>query len=137
LLSICGSTFEITEKVLRHVAKEAFLYIGRDFEVNLRFVSEKKIRELNRIYRNRDMVTDVLSFGLNDKEPGGDVAICYKEVKRQSTNWKHTVNEAASLLLVHGMLHLSGFEHTKTLDRAKMESAEQKILSKAGVRIER
>jgi probable rRNA maturation factor len=137
LLSICGSTYEINERVLRRVAKEAFLYLGKDFEANLRLVSQKKIRELNRIYRNRDMMADVLTFNSDVNEPGGDIAICYKEAKNQAKRWRFTPTEASSLLLVHGILHLAHYEHTKTLDRDKMEEAERVILSNAGVKIER
>jgi probable rRNA maturation factor len=137
LLNVCGLTFEVSKRVLGRVAKETFLYLGADYEVNLRFVSQKKIRELNRMYRNRDMATDVLSFNLNDNEYGGDIAICYKEAQRQAKKWRLTVTEASSLLLTHGMLHLAHFSHTKTLDRDKMEKAEETILKKAGVRIER
>jgi probable rRNA maturation factor len=137
LLVICGSTFEISEKVLRRTACETFLHLGKDYEVSLRFVSEKKIRELNRIYRNRDLITDVLSFGLNDKEPGGDIAICYKEVIRQAKRWRQTADETSALILVHGMLHLAGYKHTKINDRVKMEKTEAKILKSAGVKIER
>ena len=136
MLNIFGSTFEINERLLKKTSAEAFLYLADDFEANLRFVSEKKIRELNRIFRNRDLSTDILSFNLEADSPSGDLVICYKEVKSQAKKWRISATEAASVLLVHGILHLAGYEHTKTADRVKMEKAEETILRKVGVKIE-
>lgn len=135
--NVFGSTFEVKKELLSAAAKEAFLYLGGDFEVNLRFVSQKRIRELNKTFRNRDIATDVLSFKLDPNVSGGDIAICYKEVQRQAKNLHINVSENAAFLLVHGILHLAGFEHTKTEDRAKMEKAEEEILKKIGVKIGR
>lgn len=137
MLCFFGSTFEVDKKVLERVAKETFLYMGKEFDLNLRFVSKGKIRELNRIYRNRDLPTDVLSFNLEKGELGGDLVICYKEAQRQADKWHLGLTEAVALLFVHGSLHLAGFEHTKTADRDKMEAAEKVILKKAGVKVER
>jgi probable rRNA maturation factor len=137
LLKVFGSTFEVEKRLLKKVSAEAFLYLSEDFEANLRFVSEKKIRELNRIYRNRDLPTDILSFSLDPGNHGGDIVICYKEVKSQAKKWRISVTDAAGFLLIHGILHLAGFEHTKTSDRVKMEKAEENILKKVGIKIER
>jgi probable rRNA maturation factor len=136
MLKTFGQTFEIDERALMRCAKEAFLYLKRDFEVNLRFVSASKITELNRIYRNRNLATDVLSFRLDKDAEGGDIVICYKEARRQAIKGHADITAAASLLLVHGLLHLAGFEHTKSEDRVKMEKAEENILRKARVKIE-
>jgi probable rRNA maturation factor len=137
LLNIFGSTFEVKEGLLKRVSKEAFLYLKRDFEINLRFVSEKKIRELNRIYRNRDLATDILSFSLDKEVLGGDIVICYKEAQFQAKKLQIKISDAACILLAHGILHLAGFEHTKTIDRDRMEKAEIKILSNVGINLER
>lgn len=136
-LRVFGSTFEIDKKVLVRAAKRAFLYLGDDFEVNLRFVSKEKIKELNRIYRNRDLSTDILSFKLDPSTSGGDIVICYKEAQVQAVKHRVTLSNAATFLLVHGILHLAGYEHTKTIDRVKMEKAEEDILTQSGVKFER
>ena len=83
-LRILGSTFEVKREPLCAVAREAFLYLGGEFEVNVRFVSQKRIRELNRVFRNRDLATDVLSFKIDETQPGGDIVISYKESAKQS-----------------------------------------------------
>lgn len=137
MLNVFGSTFEVKERLLKEISQEAFLYMKCDFEINLRFVSIKKIKELNRIYRNRDLATDILSFSLDDEIQGGDIVISYKEVQAQAKKWQISTTDAACILLVHGILHLAGYEHTKTADRAKMEKAEETILVKVGLKIER
>lgn len=138
MLNIIGQTYNLDQKLLKKAAKAAFEYLGGDFEVNLSFVSENRIRELNRDYRNKDEVTDVLSFKLDPNAFGGDVAICYSELKRDAKNlWKLPVSAAAAFLLVHGMLHLADFDHVKAADRDKMEEAEAKILASVGINLER
>jgi probable rRNA maturation factor len=137
LLKIFGNTFEIEKKKLEKAAQAAFEWLSEDFEVNLSFVSERRIKELNRVYRNRDLTTDVLSFVLDPNEHGGDIAICYKEVKRQASHWRMGISESAAFLMVHGMLHLAGYDHLKTADRARMEQAESAILKTVGINVER
>jgi probable rRNA maturation factor len=134
---IYGLTYEVEKKLLAAAAKEAFLYLDQDFEVNLRFVSEARIQELNRIYRRKDKVTNVLSFSPDPVESGGDVVICYKELKKEAKEWKLSISQAAAFLLVHGILHLAGFDHQKTPERDRMEKAEAEILDKVKIHVER
>lgn len=137
-LNVIGQTYGIEKKLLLAAAKEVFLYLGEDFEVNLRFVSENTIKELNRVYRKKDEVTDILSFNLDKAENNGDIAICYSELKKDAKAlWKIDISKAAGFLLVHGMLHLAGFDHTKPQERAKMEKTENAILDKLRIKIER
>lgn len=87
--------------------------------VNVVFIGEKKMRTLNRTYRGKDAVTDILSFTYN--EPGllGEIFIC-------PTYRKHTFGH----LLVHGILHLQGHDHEDAKSAEKMEALEQKLLSR-------
>jgi probable rRNA maturation factor len=137
MLNLFGTTYEVEPKTLQKAAKAAFEWLEEDFEVNLRFVSERRIKELNRIYRNRDLTTDVLSFVLDPNEHGGDIVICYKEVRHQAAKWHMNLYDAAAFLMVHGILHLAGFDHLKTAERAKMEQAEAEILNSVGIKVER
>lgn len=83
-------------------------------EISVVFASDKKMRALNKKYRGIDATTDVLSF-----EPG-DILIS----KREATRRKHSVE----LLIVHGVLHLLGFDHAREKDARRMEALEKKIL---------
>jgi probable rRNA maturation factor len=138
MLRIFGKKYGIDDKLLKKAAKEAFEYLGGDFEVNLRFVSEDQIQKLNRAYRNIDEVTDVLSFKTDSEVYGGDIAICYNELKTDAENlWKLPISEAAAFLMVHGMLHLANFDHMSSKDRAKMVGAEDEILGKLQINVAR
>jgi len=137
MLNIFGSTFEVERSILMKASDEIFSHLKKDFEVNLRFVSEKRITELNRVYRGKNKPTNVLSFKIDKDSSGGDIVICYKEAKRDAKRWGIDPSLSASLLLVHGILHLAGYEHKKTKDRDRMEEIENKIIKKLGTEIER
>ncbi len=95
---------------------------GVDGKVLISFsvVGERKIRELEQIYFNRDEVTDVLSFPLQEGEemPAdfdglnlGDIVVCYPQAKRQAMQWNRLVDEEIEFLACHGLLHLLGIHH--------------------------
>lgn len=135
---IIGSTpGAIERKRLKEAASVAFLYLGGEFEVNLKFVTAEEMRELNRVYRGKDITTDVLSFVLDPNIPGGDIVVYYEDLMRDTVEWGLTEQEMACFLVVHGILHLSGYDHTNAPDRAKMEKAEGEILTSLGIKLER
>ncbi len=107
-------------------------------EVSLNLVGDTKIKELNKKYRSKNRVTDVLSFPLEESGlkkydilPLGDIFICLpfavKESKRQNISLKKELAQ----LTVHGFLHLLGYDHEKSADDGKkMFRLESKILNK-------
>ena len=114
----------------------------KNIEVGVNLVGESKIKELNKKYRNKNHVTDVLSFPLEEARlekydilPLGDIFICLpfavKEAKRQSISLKKEL----AWLTVHGFLHLLGYDHEKSSnDKKKMFSLENKILNKLKIK---
>lgn len=136
-LTIIKPSKYVKEKLLRKAAKEVFSYLGDEFEVNVKFACENCIRNLNKEYQGIDAPTNVLSFNHDVSQKDGDIVICESVVEKESEKLGVKVPELDLLYLVHGMLHLAGFEHTKTEDRDKMEKTEEIILSKIGVEIER
>ncbi len=91
-----------------------------DVKISLSVVGDRKIRELEKKYFNRDEVTDVLSFPLEEGEemPGdfdglnlGDIVVCYPQAKRQAMQWNKLVDEEIEFLACHGLLHLLGVHH--------------------------
>ena len=112
-----------------------------DHEVSVRIVGAEEMRQLNRDYRDKDKATNVLSFptgpidGLPRDEavPLGDIVICAAVVaeeaeaqgKRLADHWAH--------MLVHGMLHLLGFDHQEDRQAAEMEGKETEILTGHGL----
>lgn len=101
-------------------------------ELTIRVVSAAESRRLNRTWRGKDKPTNVLSFAA-DAPLLGDLAICAPVVAReareqgkpQTAHWAHMV--------VHGVLHLLGFDHENDRDAARMEARETKILAQLGM----
>ena len=99
-----------------------------DPEVNLTFVDDQEINALNKQYRGIDAPTDVLSFPMNESCPDGkfylgDIVISVPNALKQSIDKKHSLEKELKLLMVHGFLHLLGYEHFKGI-----ETQEKKII---------
>jgi probable rRNA maturation factor len=106
-----------------------------DREVSVVFVSDRKIRELNRDFRQMDKPTDVLSFAADEGEtpfPGnpvlGDVIISIETAERQSHDIGHSLDDEINRLLIHGLLHLLGYDHMQAEERKKMKAKERSLL---------
>ncbi len=104
-------------------------------QISVVFVSDGKIRDLNRRYRGIDAPTDVLSFsqteGAGPRHSGllGDVVISAETAARQARGRKRTLAKELDLLVVHGILHLVGLDHSGSeKDRKKMQGWQRKIL---------
>ncbi|MBQ5926354.1 MAG: rRNA maturation RNase YbeY [Clostridia bacterium] len=117
------------------------------------FVGEEEIRELNREQRKVDKITDVLSFptldGIIEKpieqkdypydidENGnlfiGSIVICKKRAREQAEEYGHSFNRELHYLIVHGVMHCLGYDHEEETDKAKMREMEEKVLKKAGI----
>ena len=103
------------EKVLQEQGK----FEGK-INVSLSIVGERKIRELELKYFNRDEITDVLSFPQDEGEPMpddkegrnmGDVVVGYPQAKRQAMQWNRLIDEEIEFLACNGLLHLLGVHH--------------------------
>ena len=115
----------LTEKILR------YMDLPERSQVCLSFVSDGDMRELNRRYRKLDRTTDVLSFAQRDVgDVGilGDVVISYDTAVRNSQRFSVTVEREIRRLVVHGILHLLGFDHAEKRQRETMRGKESEIL---------
>jgi probable rRNA maturation factor len=133
-------TFDITDKL----------------EINVEFVSRLRIKKINRLYRNINKVTDVLSFPtLEVKEPLnenltmenfamdinpetenimlGDIYINYGRVKSQAKEYGHSITRESCYLFLHGVLHLLGFDHMVESDKQVMRKYEELILNNLNI----
>ena len=109
-------------------AIEKFLPAGRQGAkvsgtVSIVFVGEAEIRRVNRAYRKKDKVTDVLAF----EAPLMEVLICYPQARRQAKERGHTVKEEVMDLIIHGVLHTFGFDHERQRDAKVMLPLQKKI----------
>jgi len=90
--------------------------------------SDYFIRKLNREYRGKDKPTDVLSFTFGDQDLLGEIYISLQRAKVQAAAYGLTYDEELKRLLVHGLLHLMGYDHIKKEQRAIMEEREERYL---------
>lgn len=105
-------------------------------DVSVALVSDRRMRALNRQFRGKDAVTDVLSFPAN-RTPGvtpflGDVVIASGVAKKQAKAAGHPVQTEIRVLALHGLLHLLGYDHDN--DDGKMARVEARLRTKAGLR---
>ena len=110
-------------------------------ELSLLFTEDGEMKDLNRQYRGKDKTTDVLSFPQSDggKAPDeahgllGDVVISVDTAQRQANEYGVTLTEEIDRLLIHGILHLAGYDHeTSTTDAKKMRAKEESLIKKLG-----
>lgn len=116
--------------------------VERDCMVSLSFVSDASIAELNESWRNNPHPTDVLSFEIEHPwdddlaadEPCelGDIVIAPAYVASQAAQFGTTAADETRLMLVHGMLHLLGFDHMEEADAVSMQKIEDGILARMG-----
>jgi len=102
--------------------------------VNLIFCDEQLIRELNKKYRQKDKVTDVLSFAYHDSSASsnnsdllGEIYIDLDQVKRQAPEYNNSFDQELFKLFIHGMLHLRGYDHETDSSFRVMKLLEDKI----------
>lgn len=134
---------------LLQLAKEK-LDLEETIEVSITFVENTKIREINKEYRNNDSVTDVISFAVEDDEDDvfrlleideenstrdlGDIFISYDKAVEQAEEYGHSLKREIGFLLVHGFLHLNGYDHMTVSEEKIMFGLQEEILDEYGLR---
>jgi len=118
---------------LKEWAEVALKQFHTDAEIVLRIVDIKEISDLNKAYRHRDGPTNVLSFCF--EKPAnisihllGDVVICAPIVQREALEQSKSFDSCLAHMVVHGILHLLGFNHVKETEAETMENEEIKIM---------
>ena len=114
------------------IANAAVSAVYKDSEVSITLVDDKEIHRLNKQYRGIDKPTNVLSFELGDDILLGDIFISLDTVKREADTANISVPEHTAHMIVHGILHLLGFDHIDDAQAKVMESKEIQILKKLG-----
>jgi len=146
---------QIDRKFARHLRKEWLQQvveqslnvqgINSEVELGLLITDDETVRKLNQEYRGVDETTDVLSFALTERRPGddsppfvtppdgilrlGEVIISYPQTVRQAEENQQKVGKELALLIIHGVLHLLGYEHDEPVREKEMRELEERILS--------
>ncbi|QNQ80383.1 rRNA maturation RNase YbeY [Lactobacillus sp. PV034] len=128
-------------------AKEA-IHKENAQEISINFVSPEEIHKINKDYRGKDRPTDVISFAIEDDEDNlmaqffddpdfvediGDLFICIDVVKKQAVDYETGFEREFGYTLVHGYLHLNGFDHIEDDEAEEMFSIQGKILREYGL----
>ena len=107
---------------------------SKDCEVSIILTSDKKIRQLNKKYRNIDKPTNVLSFETGDDYLLGDIFISFETVEKQAREENKSFEDHTTHLVIHGLLHLMGFDHIEEKQAQEMENLEVLNLKKLGIK---
>lgn len=115
---------------LRSWAKAALLV---DANVTLRLVGSREGRTLNRDFRGKDYATNVLTFAYPDFESlSGDIVLCAPVIAKEAREQRKAIEAHYAHMVVHGMLHLQGYDHENDNDARVMEAREAEIVVKLG-----
>ena len=143
-ITITNETDEyVDETLLNKVADYAMMCEDvNNGVVNIIIVDNKRIREINKEYRKIDKETDVISFALEDDDTFielpirvlGDIYISIDKVKVQASEYGHSEKREICFLVVHGILHLLGYDHMNASDEKVMFSKQEKILDELDIR---
>lgn len=104
-----------TEKFLRY-------YKVFDKDVSIAIVGDATMRKFNKEYRGKDSATDVLSFCDREDNFLGEIIIDYAQIKRQAPKYSESIQKELIFILVHGLLHLIGYEDDTEKGRMEMEA---------------
>ncbi len=121
----------------------SFLEIEPDSDLSILIDTDAALKKLNNLYRGINKPTDVLSFESDDVNPEtgnisiGDIAISFPTAERQAAEAQHPVENEVILLLVHAILHLSGYDHSTKEEKQEMWAEQQAVLNHLGIKINR
>lgn len=126
---------------IRDWTRAALMRAGRGGELTVRVVDEEEMAALNRKYRNRDGATDVLAFAFDGGELPrharaeilGDVVVCAPVAAAHAARAHCALHDHFAHLVVHGTLHLCGYDHKLAAPAARMQALERDILTACGV----
>lgn len=122
------------EKDILHWAGSALELDGGGGEVTIRITDEDEMQSLNNKWRNIDKPTNVLSFPLHDAGCPllGDIVVCAPVVKREAAQQAKPVNAHWAHMIIHGILHLMGYDHSEEKEAENMEAEETALMLELG-----
>lgn len=131
MIQIQNSAFHFKKKVLLRIIRQIAGQLPIKGNVTIKIAADGEVKALNKKYRHKNCVTDVLSFPLAEKLPGGfyagDILICWTQAEKQALENNHSLQKELLLLMIHGLLHLHGLDHEK--DKGEMLALQQQLFS--------
>lgn len=136
---------EVIEKLLNFAAQKQS--VEEYSEVSVTFVTNERIHEINREYRDKDAPTDVISFAMEELGEGemelagvdmprvlGDIIISIPRAREQAEEYGHSFIRELGFLTVHGFLHLLGYDHMTDAEEIQMFTLQKEILNEYGLK---
>jgi len=136
--NVSASSDVPSNKIISRWAKTALKDIEQEkSELTVRVVDEAEIADLNRTYRGKDKTTNVLSFPFADPPETatnilGDVVVCAAVIKREAQEQSKAQDAHWAHMIVHGVLHLCGYDHEQQTQAEQMERMETNVLAQLG-----
>lgn len=131
MIEIQHNGFPLKKKALLRVVRQIAGQLPVRGAVTIKIAAADEVRKLNKKYRRQDRVTDVLSFTLGEKLPGGfyagDILICWTQAEKQAVENGHSLQKELLLLMIHGLLHLHGHDHEK--DKGEMLASQRQLFA--------
>lgn len=126
----------IPERQIVHVVLSVVRGLKKRGVVSVHCIGDRRMTELNHLHRGKEGPTDVLSFAAQEGkwrgqgDDWGDIFICVPQIKRQAKVWHVPIREEFTRMLVHGLLHLLGYDHEKKHEAEKMFRLQEKYVQK-------
>ena len=131
MIQIQNNGFPVRKKVLLKILLQIASQLHIKGAVTVKIAAADEVRELNKKYRRHDCATDVLSFPMAEKLPdgfyAGDIVICWNLAEEQARENNHSMHKELLLLMIHGLLHLHGYDHEK--DKGEMLVLQQQLFA--------
>jgi len=132
MIHILNNGYRFDKKALRQTIRRIASQLHFRGAVTIKIAADDEVRRLNKQYRRQDRVTDVLSFALDERLPdglyAGDILICWSLAEKQARENNHSLTTELLLLMIHGLLHLNGYDHET--DHGEMLALQQRLLAK-------
>lgn len=141
------SASQLIHDILEFAADRLSLEV--DAEISVTIVDNNRIQEINKTYRNKDYATDVISFAMEDETEDdwlnsdeveidlprvlGDLFISIDKTVEQAQEYGHSFERELGFLVVHGLLHLNGYDHMTETDEKEMFALQERILKEYGL----
>jgi len=136
---------EQIEHVIQYAYKKHPEFVKKNWEMSIIFTNNAEIQAINKQYRDKDQVTDVLSFAFNDASDPvvygegmvqilGEIFISIERVHEQALTYNHSFERELIFLALHGFLHLLGYDHMNEADEAEMFGLQKAILTELKIK---
>lgn len=130
-----GFDLPLSEEMIHNITSAVFHSEGKDYTlIEAVYVDEDEIIRVNQQYLNRNYITDIITFSYNeaDEPVEGTLYMCAPRIAEQAAELEQDQTKEFARILIHGVLHLCGYEDTDTANRERMTSLEDTYLKETG-----